>query len=224
MCSWSLLFNPNAINTIFLSFFFLFFFFFFLSFFIYFFIIIFFSCRNSMVFLITAYLFTRHRSPYTPVVNKMPNFCTMAKECDIFSFELHSYMLNFRWIGEMVFNQRFVISLRTGVLHACLSPKRHNLTTLASWEKDLCSVWASRTAIPVWLYGRLNKRLNYMARFRMSASVPKFQHYFNWHPPSMLLKLTLRNHLRKIALRFSFHNTVLPVWRWAAVVSTHPIP
>ena len=35
-------------------------------------------------------------------------------------------------------------------------------------------------------------------------------------PPSTLPKLTLRNHLREI-LRFSFHNTVLRVWRWAAV-------
>ena len=34
----------------------------------------------------------------------------------------------------------------------------------------------------------------------------------------MRYKLTLRNHLRKI-LRFSFHNTVLRVWRQAAVIS-----
>ena len=35
-----------------------------------------------------------------------------------------------------VFNQRFVISQKSGVLHACLSQKRQNLTTLASGEKD----------------------------------------------------------------------------------------
>ena len=39
--------------------------------------------RNT-VFLITTYPFTRHRSPYTPAVNKMPSSCTMAKEWDIF--------------------------------------------------------------------------------------------------------------------------------------------
>ena len=44
--------------------------------------------------------------------------------------ELHSYMLNLHWNGN-VFNQR------TGVLHACLLPKRQNITTLALGEKDI---------------------------------------------------------------------------------------
>ena len=43
-------------------------------------------------------------------------------------------MLNLYLKGG-VFNQRFVISPRTGVVYACLSLKRQNLTTLASIEK-----------------------------------------------------------------------------------------
>ena len=83
---------------------------------------------------ITIYPFSRHRSPYASApVNKMPSFCAMAKECDIFSFELHSNMLNHHWNGD-IFNRRFVISPSTCVLHICLSPNRQNLTTLASGE------------------------------------------------------------------------------------------
>ena len=71
---------------------------------------------------------------YVPAVNKMLSLCAMAKECDIFSFELLSNMLNLHWNGD-VFNQGFVIFSRTGVLHACLSPKGQTLTTLAAGEK-----------------------------------------------------------------------------------------
>ena len=42
-----------------------------------------------------------------------------------------------------------------------------------------CAVLAA--TVPVWLYGRLNKRLNYIARFWISAIVSKCQSYFNWH-------------------------------------------
>ena len=51
-------------------------------------------------------------------------FSAMAKECNIFSFELHSKTFT---DGD-VSNQRFV---RTGDLHACLSPKQQNRTTIA---------------------------------------------------------------------------------------------
>ena len=108
-------FNPSVIITISLSF-----------------------LLKTQVFSITTYPFTRHRSLYVPAINKMPSFCAMAKECDlhVFSFELHSNrpMLSLHRNGG-VFNQRFVIFPRTGVLHACLSPKRQNLTILASGEK-----------------------------------------------------------------------------------------
>ena len=46
---------------------------------------------NTMVF----YSFTRHRSSYAPAVNKMPSFCATAKKYDVFSFEVHSDLLNF---------------------------------------------------------------------------------------------------------------------------------
>ena len=100
--------------------------------------------KKNIIFSITTYPFTRHPALYALSVNKMPSFCTMAKECDIFSFELHSNMLNRHSHGD-VRNQRFVISPRSGVLHACLSLKRQNLTTLVSKKYDFCSVFASRT-------------------------------------------------------------------------------
>ena len=87
-----------------------------------------------MVFAITTYPFTR--SVYALPVNKMPGYCIMAKECDIFSFEVYSNMLN-RHVHGGVFNQRFVISPKTGVLYACLSPKRQNMTSLGSGEKGI---------------------------------------------------------------------------------------
>ena len=54
-------------------------------------------------------------------------FSAMAKECNIFSFELHSKTFT---DGD-VSNQRFVIFPRTGDLHTCLSPKQQNQTTIA---------------------------------------------------------------------------------------------
>ena len=45
-------------------------------------------------------------------------------------------MLNIHWNDDL-FNQRFVISPRTGVLDACLSSNRQNLINLASGEKIL---------------------------------------------------------------------------------------
>ena len=45
---------------------------------------------------------------------------------------VHSNMLNFHWNGD-VSKQRFVISPRTEILHAWLSPKSDNL---ASWKND----------------------------------------------------------------------------------------
>ena len=83
----------------------------------------------------------------------------------------------------------------------CLSVTK---TAKFDHPKDFCSVFAQRNTIPVCLYGSVNKRLNYIARFGISAIVPKCQPYFNWHPPSTLSKLTLRNHRWKISLRFSF--------------------
>ena len=74
MCSCSLFFNPSAIIPFFILF-----------------------CWKTLVFLITFYPFTRHHSPYIPAINKMPSLCAMAKECDIFSFELHSNMLKLHW-------------------------------------------------------------------------------------------------------------------------------
>ena len=52
---------------------------------------------------ISIYPFTRHSSFYVQVVNKIPSFCAMAIECDIFSFELHSNMLSLHRNGN-VFN------------------------------------------------------------------------------------------------------------------------
>ena len=49
---------------------------------------------KTIVFSITTFAFTRHRSPYVPAVNEMPSFCAVTKEYDMFSFELHSNMLN----------------------------------------------------------------------------------------------------------------------------------
>ena len=133
---------------------------------------------KNHVFLISTYPFTRHHSLQTPAVNKMPSFCAMAKEYNIFSFELH--MFNPCWNGD-VFNQRFVSYPRTGVLHTC-HQKDKIWPPLHQEKKGFCSGFAKRTTILVWLYGRLNRRLNYIA---------KFQPYFNWHPPSVLPKLTL---------------------------------
>ena len=95
-------------------------------------------------------------------------------------------MLNLHWNGD-VFNQGFVISPRTGVLHACLSPKRQTLTTLASGEKWF--LFPISLAIPVLLYGRLNNRLNYIPDFgnrrsRRNVSLVStdthLQRYLNW--------------------------------------------
>ena len=78
-------------------------------------------------------------------------------------------MLNLHCNGD-VFNQRFVTSPRTELLHACLSPKQQNLTTLASGEKG----FLFRIRLNDY-----NKRLNYIARVWISAIVPKFQPSFN---------------------------------------------
>ena len=61
----------------------------------------FFLVEKTMDFSITTYTFTRHRSPYIPAVNKMPSVCAMAKECDVFSFELHSNMFNLHFNGDV---------------------------------------------------------------------------------------------------------------------------
>ena len=154
-----------------------------------------------MVFSITTYPFTGHYSPYVPAINKMPSYCVMAKECNTFSFELHS---NLHWNGD-VFNQRFVISPRTRVLHACLSPKWQNLTTLASGKNWFLFRICLKDYNLVWLQGRLNWRLNYIIQFLISVIEPKCQPFFNWYLSSTLPKLALCNHLRKISLQLSFH-------------------
>ena len=111
MCSWRIFCNPCAITTLFR----------------------FFWLKNHGLF--NHYLgpFNHHRSPYTPAVNKMPSFCAMEKRIWYIIFWTTQLPI---WNGD-VFNQRFVISPKTGILHACLSPKRQNLTTLASGEKRL---------------------------------------------------------------------------------------
>ena len=108
-------------------------------------------------------------------------------------------MFNLHWNGD-AFNQKFVISQRTPVLHACLSPKRQNLTTLAS--EKMVFIPYLLTGLPVWWYAELTKRLNYISQFWISMIAPKCQPYFNWHPPSKPPKLILRNHPRKISSRF----------------------
>ena len=170
---------------------------------------------KKLIFSITTYPLTRHCSPPAPPVHKVSSFSAMAKECNIFSFDLHSNTLNLHCNGT-VFNQRFVISSRIGILHACLSPKWQNLRR-EYFFFFFFFVFAKRTTIPAWLYGRLNERLNYIAQFWISAIVAKCQPFFIWHPPSALFNLTLISHLRKISLRFSVHNTVLRVWRSATV-------
>ena len=84
--------------------------------------IFFLSSWNTMVFSITTCPFTRHGFPYVlhVAVNKMPSFCAMTKECDLFSFELHSNMSNIHWNNDVI-NQGSVISPRTGVLHASVT-------------------------------------------------------------------------------------------------------
>ena len=111
---------------------------------------------KNMVISNTTYPFTHNCSPYVPAVNKMPSLCAIAKECDIFSFELHSNMLNLHWNGD-VFNQEFVISPRTGVLHACMSPKRQNLIILASGEKWFLFRIRLKGNNSGLIYGRQNK-------------------------------------------------------------------
>ena len=54
-----------------------------------------------MVFWITTYLLTQHRSPSATPVNENPSVCAMANECLIFSFELHSNMLSLHWNDVM---------------------------------------------------------------------------------------------------------------------------
>ena len=88
------------------------------------------SCWKTMLLLITTYPFTRHRSPYTPTVNTMPS----SYAINVIYFLLnYTFTVKLHWNSD-VFNQSFVISPRTGVLHACLSSKRRNLTTVASGE------------------------------------------------------------------------------------------
>ena len=134
-------------------------------------------------------------------------------EATLYQCHVPAGILNLHWNGD-VFNQRFVISPWTGVLHACLSPKRQNPTTFASGEKRIFVTYSLKGLQFKSDYMRDEVDLN---RPSLNiANVPKCQHYFNGHPPSTPSKLTLRNYLRKI-LRFSIHNSVLRVWRWAAV-------
>ena len=125
----------------------------------------------------TTYPFSCHRHPCAPSVNQMPSFCAMAKECDIFSFELHSNMLNLHWNVDLL-NQRFLF-LQELEFYMPVDHQNGKIWPPLHWEKNgFCFVFAWRTIIPVWLYGRLNKRLNHIARFRVSAVVPKCQPYF----------------------------------------------
>ena len=55
-----------------------------------------------------------------------------------------------------------VISPRTGVLRACLSPKRQNLTTLASGEKNIFAPYSLKG---LQFRSDKTKRMNYIARF-----------------------------------------------------------
>ena len=83
-------------------------------------LVFFLACWKTMVFSITH--LSLYSSPLSVpnTINKMPNFCAMAKECNIFSFELHSNMLNLHWKGHVW----YAIPPRTGDLQACLSSKR----------------------------------------------------------------------------------------------------
>ena len=125
---------------------------------------------------------------YHPLIKCL--VCAMAKECDLFSFELDSNMLNLHWNGD-AFNQRCVISPRSGVCtylsvtktaksdHPCIGRK------MLFFFCFFLFVPYSLKGLQFWLYGRLNtcKRLYYIARFWISAIVPNCQHYFNWHLP-----------------------------------------
>ena len=114
--------------------------------------------------------FTHTSSPYTPSVNKMPSFCAMAKKCNIFSFELHSNILNLHWNGD-VFNKRFVISPRTGVF-SCLA-----VTKTAKSDHPCIRRWflfciCLKDGLIKWEI-KLNKRLNYITQFWILAIMPK---------------------------------------------------
>ena len=106
-------------------------------------------------------------------------------------------MVKLHWNSD-VFNQKFVISPRTG----------RNLLLLHRKKYYFCSMFTLRTTILDWLYRRLNKwGLNCIARFWISTIQPKCQPYFNWHQPWTPPKVTLHNHLWKI-LFFSQHGVV----------------
>ena len=110
-------------------------------------------------------------------------------------------MLNLHWNGDL-FNQRFVISPRTEELHACLSPKWQNLTTLASEEKwflfrnqlqfrsDYMGYW-----ITGWITSPYLGYRQSCQNVSLISTYARLQRYLNW--------------LSTTTLRFSFHNTVI---------------
>ena len=155
MCSWSLFFNPSVIITLFLS------------------------------FLLKTY---GTQSPHIPLlattllIYQLSIKCLVsvqwAKECGILSFERHSNMLNLHWNSD-VFNRRFVISPRTGVLLACLSPKWQNLTILASEEKRFLFRISFKDYNSGQIIWETKQEVELYCQFGISVIVPKCQPYFN---------------------------------------------
>ena len=72
----------------------------------------------------------------TPVLG---DITTLWLNISPFQWRFNMSLCDITWHGDILFNKRFVISPRSGVLHACLSPKQQNLTTLASGEKGFVS-------------------------------------------------------------------------------------
>ena len=87
--------------------------------------------EKTMVFSVTTYPFTRNRSSFT-------------------------YQRSIKCLVSVhdVFNRGFVIPPWTGILRVCLSPKRQNLTNLASGEKwflfRVCL--KDNTCLIIWVY------------------------------------------------------------------------
>ena len=98
-----------------------------------------------------------------------------------------------------------------GDLHAWLTPKLQNLINLATKENAFLFRICFKYYYSGLIIWETKYEMNNIARFWISAIVPNCKPYLNWLHPSTPPNMTLRNHLRKIFLRFSFNNTVLRV-------------
>ena len=85
------------------------------------------------------------RSLYARPVNKMPRFCTMTNEYDIFSFELHSITFNRHCHGN-VLNQELGLSVTKTAKsdHPCIGRRRSFVrTSLKDYNSGLI-IWETK--------------------------------------------------------------------------------